>query len=41
VRGLTTGLVGPGMLWHVLYFVVMILIGLVFTTRRLRALFLD
>lgn len=41
VRGLTTGLVGPGMLWHVLYYVVMIVIGLVFTTRRLRALFLD
>ncbi|HZK59515.1 MAG TPA: ABC transporter permease [Cryobacterium sp.] len=41
VRGLTTGVVGPGMLWHVLYYVVMILIGLVFTTRRLRALFLD
>ncbi len=41
VRGLTTGIVGPGMLWHVLYYVVMILIGLVFTTRRLRALFLD
>jgi len=41
VRGLTTGLVGPGMLWHVLYYVVMILVGLVFTTRRLRVLFLD
>jgi lipooligosaccharide transport system permease protein len=26
---------------HVLYFVVMIAVGLVFTTRRLRALFLD
>ncbi len=41
VRGLTTGAVGAGMLWHVLYFAVMIAIGLVFTTRRLRALFLD
>jgi lipooligosaccharide transport system permease protein len=41
VRGLTTGLVGPAMLVHVLYFLVMIGIGLVFTTRRLRALFLD
>jgi lipooligosaccharide transport system permease protein len=29
------------MLLHVLYFVVMIGIGLVFTTRRLRTLFLD
>ena len=41
VRGLTTGEVGWGMLWHVLYYAVMIAIGLVFTTRRLRALFLD
>jgi lipooligosaccharide transport system permease protein len=29
------------MLWHVLYFAVMIVLGLVLTTRRLRALFLD
>ncbi len=41
VRGLTTGALSPGMLWHVLYYVVMILIGLAFTTKRLRALFLD
>ena len=41
VRGLTTGDVSWGMLWHVLYYLVMIAIGLVFTTRRLRALFLD
>ena len=41
VRGLTTGALHPGMLWHVLYYVVMIAIGLIFTTRRLRALFLD
>jgi lipooligosaccharide transport system permease protein len=41
VRGLTTGDLGFGMLWHVLYYVVMIAIGLVFTTKRLRALFLD
>jgi len=41
VRGLTTGALSWGMLGHVLYFVVMILIGLTFTTRRLRALFLD
>ncbi|MCY7288799.1 MAG: ABC transporter permease [Cryobacterium sp.] len=41
VRGLTTGQVDLGLLWHVLYYLVMILLGLVFTTRRLRALFLD
>jgi len=41
VRGLTTGALHPGMLWHVLYYVVMIAVGLVFTTKRLRALFLD
>ena len=41
VRGLTTGVLVPDMWWHVLYFVVMIGIGLVFTTKRLRALFLD
>ncbi|WP_026482536.1 ABC transporter permease [Agromyces subbeticus] len=41
VRGLTTGDVGPIMLVHVLYYLVMIAIGLAFTTKRLRALFLD
>ncbi len=41
VRGLTTGVIGPAMLVHVLYYLVMIAVGLVFTTRRLRALFLD
>jgi lipooligosaccharide transport system permease protein len=41
VRGLTTGAVSVALLWHVLYFAVMIAIGLVITTRRLRALFLD
>ena len=41
VRGLTTGILTPAMWWHVLYYVVMIAIGLVFTTKRLRALFLD
>jgi lipooligosaccharide transport system permease protein len=40
VRGLTTGGVGTGTLVHVGYFVGMIAIGLVATTRRLRALFL-
>lgn len=41
VRGLTTGVLSPVMLIHVLYFGVMIVVGLFFTTRRLRALFLD
>jgi len=41
VRGLTTGALYPGMLWSVLYYLVMIAVGLVFTTKRLRALFLD
>ena len=41
VRGLTTGQVDAGLLWHVFYYLAMILVGLVFTTRRLRALFLD
>ncbi len=41
IRALTTGILHVGMLWHVLYYVVMIAVGLIFTTRRLRALFLD
>ncbi|WP_091494246.1 ABC transporter permease [Microbacterium pygmaeum] len=41
VRGLTTGALYWGMLWHVLYYVVMIAVGVIFTTKRLRALFLD
>jgi lipooligosaccharide transport system permease protein len=41
VRGLTTGALSPEMWVHVAYFLVMIAIGLVFTTKRLRALFLD
>ncbi|GAA4061729.1 ABC transporter permease [Agromyces indicus] len=41
VRGLTTGVVGPGLLVHVAYYAAMIAVGLVFTTKRLRALFLD
>lgn len=40
IRGLTTGALDAGLLWHVLYFVVMITLGLIFTTKRLRALFL-
>jgi lipooligosaccharide transport system permease protein len=41
IRGLTTGVIGPLMLVHVLYFAVMIALGMLLTTRRLRALFLD
>ncbi len=41
IRGFTTGALHIGMLWHVAYYIVMIAVGLVFTTRRLRALFLD
>jgi lipooligosaccharide transport system permease protein len=41
VRGLTTGILDWTMLVHLGYYVLMIAIGLVFTTRRLRALFLD
>ncbi|GAB2452461.1 lipooligosaccharide transport system permease protein [Conyzicola lurida] len=41
VRGLTTGALSVAMLGHVLYYVVMIAVGLIFTTKRLRALFLD
>jgi lipooligosaccharide transport system permease protein len=41
IRALTTGVYSTAMVWHVLYFLVMIGIGLVFTTKRLRVLFLD
>lgn len=40
VRTLTTIGLTVELLWHVLYFVVMIALGLIFTVRRLRALFL-
>lgn len=40
VRGLTTGALSGMMLVHVGYYLVMIAIGIVFTTNRLRALFL-
>jgi lipooligosaccharide transport system permease protein len=39
VRDLTLGHVHLGTLWHILYFSVMIVGGLIFTTRRLRNLF--
>ena len=41
IRGLTTGALSPGLIWHVLYFAAMITLGLIFTTKRLRALFLS
>jgi len=41
VRGLTTGALTTAMIGHVAYYLVMISLGLIFTTRRLRALFLD
>ncbi|PTW91248.1 lipooligosaccharide transport system permease protein [Microbacteriaceae bacterium MWH-Ta3] len=40
IRGLTTGVFGWEILGHIAYFVVMFAIGIVFTSRRLRALFL-
>lgn len=40
IRGLTLGVMNMAMLGHLLYFVVMIIAGLYFTTRRLTALFL-
>jgi len=40
VRGLTTGVITSALLWHVLYYVGMIVVGLTLTTTRLRALFL-
>jgi lipooligosaccharide transport system permease protein len=41
VRGLTTGALSFGMLGHLAYYLGMIALGVIFTTRRLRALFLD
>ena len=41
LRALTTGQVDPGLLWHVLYYAAMIVVGLTATTRRLRALSLN
>jgi lipooligosaccharide transport system permease protein len=40
IRGLTLGNLSWAMLGHVLYFVVMVVLGLWFTTRRLTALFM-
>ncbi len=40
VRDLTLGVVSLGILWHVLYFAVMVAIGVTATTKRLTKLFL-
>ena len=40
VRGLTLGVINIGLLGHVLYFLIMIAGGLLFTTKRLTALFM-
>jgi lipooligosaccharide transport system permease protein len=40
MRGLTTGMVGPGLLGHVAYFVIMAAIGVVVSARRLGRLLL-
>ena len=39
-RSLMLGTIHWGLLWHVLYFAVIVVVGLIFTTRRLDALFL-
>jgi lipooligosaccharide transport system permease protein len=41
IRQLTTGYIEPSMVIHLLYYAALIALGLLFTTRRLRALFLD
>lgn len=40
VRAFTLGNIGPELIGHILYFLVMIAAGLLFTTRRLTALFM-
>ncbi len=40
IRGCTLGIIDGALVGHILYFVVMIVLGLTFTTRRLRSLFL-
>ncbi|MEI6388633.1 MAG: ABC transporter permease [Spirochaetota bacterium] len=40
IRGLTLGQFDASILWHALYFAVMVAVGLVATTRRLTALFM-
>jgi len=40
VRNLSLGIIGIGLIPHILYFLVMITHGLFFTTKRLNALFM-
>ncbi len=40
IRQLTTGLIQPTIWVHLAYFAVMILVGVAFATKRLKALFL-
>lgn len=40
VRNLSLGIVGIGLLSHIAYFIIMITLGLFFTTKRLNALFM-
>jgi lipooligosaccharide transport system permease protein len=40
MRGLTTGVIHAGLLGHLAYFLVMIVVGLVVATRRLDVLLL-
>jgi lipooligosaccharide transport system permease protein len=40
MRGLTTGVVGPGLLWHAGYFVALAAVGVLIAARRLNALLL-
>jgi lipooligosaccharide transport system permease protein len=40
IRGLMLGNLHVGLLWHALYFAVMVIGGLIFTTRRLTSLFM-
>lgn len=41
IRALTLGTFNLGHLWHLAYFLVMIVLGLIFTSRRLKKLFQD
>jgi lipooligosaccharide transport system permease protein len=40
IRAFTLGNIGPELIGHIVYFLVMIVAGLLFTTRRLTALFM-
>jgi len=40
IRSVSLGIFNAGLIWHIVYFVVMIALGLYFTTRRLTLLFM-